>query len=184
MALHGCWSAVFVGDILELSEAVVSPQECEEAGAGAVLSGRLTAAVITPVEEERLTQVELYDSGATHHISPYRDDFHTYRALDMLLFLNVANGQQFLAVGTGSMVINTLNGGGQSELTLKNVLHMLSVGYTLVSLGGTGRPGLPHHNQRQPSRDPVAWQRASCTHCMIHAWAVLCVARGGGRLCH
>ncbi len=36
-------------------EAVVSPQECKEAGAGATSSGRLAAAVIMPVEEERPT---------------------------------------------------------------------------------------------------------------------------------
>ncbi len=88
-----------------------------------------------PVEEERPTRVELYDSGAMCHISPYRDDFRTYHALDTLLFLNAANGQQFPAVGTGSMVVNAPNSGGQSELTLENVLHAPSVGYTLVSLG-------------------------------------------------
>ncbi len=51
----GCWSAMFTGDVLELSEAVVSPQECKEAGVGAASSGRLAAAVIMPVEEERPT---------------------------------------------------------------------------------------------------------------------------------
>ncbi len=131
----GCWSAVFVGDVLELPEADVSPQEGEEAGAGAASSGRLAAAVIMPVEEERPTRVELYDSGATRHISPYHDDFCTYCVLDTPLFLNVANGQQFPAVGMGSMVVNAPNGGGQSKLTLENVLHAPSVGYTLVLLG-------------------------------------------------
>jgi hypothetical protein len=132
----GCWSAVFASDVLELPEvAVITPQECEEAGAGAALSGRLTAAAITHVEEAKPVCVELYDSGTTHHISPYCNDFVTYRMLDPPLFLNTANGQQFPAVGTGSMVVSMPNGGGQSELTLDNVLHAPSVGYTLVSLG-------------------------------------------------
>jgi hypothetical protein len=131
----GCWSAVFAGDVLELPEvAVITPQECEEAGAGAALSGGLAAAAITHVEEAKPVRVELYDSGATRHTSPYHDDFVTYQMLDPPLFLNAANGQQFPAVGTGSMVVSVPNGGGQSELTLDNVLHAPSVGYTLVSL--------------------------------------------------
>ena len=51
------------------------------------------------------------------------------------MFLNAANGQQFPAVGTGSMVVSSPNGVGQSDITLENVLHAPSVGYTLVSLG-------------------------------------------------
>ena len=79
--------------------------------------------------------VELYDLGAMHHISPYCDNFHTYQPLNPSLILNVANGQQFPAVGTGSITVSAPNGDGQSDLTLKNVLHVPSVGYTLVSLG-------------------------------------------------
>ena len=125
----GCWSAVFVG------AEVTAPLECEEAGAGAALSGGLAAAAITQVEEVKPARVELYDSGATRHISPYRDDFTSYRTLEPPVFLHAANGQQFPAVGTGTMVIGTPNGGEQSALTLEKVLHAPSVGYTLVSLG-------------------------------------------------
>ena len=125
----GCWSAVFVG------AEVTAPLECEEAGVGAALSGGLAAAAITQVEEVKPARVELYDSGATRHISPYRDDFTSYRTLEPPVFLHAANGQQFPAVGTGTMVISTPNGGEQSALTLEKVLHAPSVGYTLVSLG-------------------------------------------------
>ena len=125
----GCWSAVFVG------AEVTAPLKCEEAGAGTALSGGLAAAAITQVEEVKPARVELYDSGATRHISPYRNDFTSYRTLEPPVFLHAANGQQFPAVGTGTMVISTPNGGEQSALTLEKVLHAPSVGYTLVSLG-------------------------------------------------
>ena len=125
----GCWSAVFIG------AEVTAPLKCEEAGVGAALSGRLTAAVITQVKEVKAAQVKLYDLGTTCHIPPYHDDFTSYCTLEPRVFLHVANGQQFPAVGTGTMVISTPNGGEQLELTLEKVLHMLSVGYTLVSLG-------------------------------------------------
>ena len=101
----------------------------------ATLSGGFTVAALTQVEEGRTTRVELYYSGAMCHIFPYHDNFITYQQLDPPLFLNAASGQQFPAVGTGSMVVSSPNGAGQSDITLENVLHAPSVGYTLVSLG-------------------------------------------------
>ena len=140
--LDGCWSAVFLGDVLELPEEAPILQEGEEADASAApKAGGLAVAAIMQVEEERPTRTELYDSGATRHISPYRDDFITYRTLDPPLFLNAANGQQFPAVGMGSMVVSAPNGDGQSELTLESVLHAPSVGFTLVSLRALDKLG-------------------------------------------
>jgi len=90
-------------------------------------------AIITAVEEAKSACIELYDSSIMWHLSPYCEDFITYRALKpLLLYLNAANKQQFLAVVIGSIVINTPLGAVSSELTLENIL---SVGYTLISLG-------------------------------------------------
>jgi hypothetical protein len=50
-----------------------------------------TQAAIAAVEEAKSTRAELYDSGATRHLSPYHDDFITYRALEPPLYLNAAN---------------------------------------------------------------------------------------------
>ena len=69
----GCWSVAFIGDVFG-SEVEVTPLECEEAGVDAALSGGFAAAALRQVEEGRTARVELYDSGATRHISPYRDD--------------------------------------------------------------------------------------------------------------
>ena len=35
-------------------------------------------AIITAVKETKSACIELYDSGATRHLSPYREDFITY----------------------------------------------------------------------------------------------------------
>ncbi|KAI0323245.1 hypothetical protein GY45DRAFT_1264958, partial [Cubamyces sp. BRFM 1775] len=51
---------------------------------------------------------DLYDSGATHHMSPYRDDFDSFAATAHKP-LNAANQQQFLAKGTGTMTITVPN---------------------------------------------------------------------------
>ena len=92
-------------------------------------------AVITAIEEAKSAHIELYNSGAMRHLSPYREDFITYRSLEPPLYLNAANKQQFPAVGMGSMVINALLGAASSEITLKNILYAPTVGYTLVLFG-------------------------------------------------
>ena len=124
---------MFVGDVLQVGSTI---QGCDEVGVSvAVASGELAAATITQIEEDQPTHIELYDLGATRHISPYQNDFTTYSEFVTLLFLKAANGQQFPAIGSGNMVVSTPNGNGHSKLTLENVLHVLSVGYMLVSLG-------------------------------------------------
>jgi hypothetical protein len=80
-----------------------------------VSSGGLAAAVITQVKAAKSACVELSDLGTTLHLSPHSNDFTMYCALEPLLFLNAANGQQFLAVGTGTIVISTPNGSGQTS---------------------------------------------------------------------
>ncbi|RPD55062.1 hypothetical protein L227DRAFT_476078, partial [Lentinus tigrinus ALCF2SS1-6] len=51
---------------------------------------------------------DLYDSGATHHMSPYRQDFVRFTPMPDKP-LNAANQQQFLAKGSGEMVISVPN---------------------------------------------------------------------------
>ena len=99
------------------------------------------AAVITPVSGDHGDRVELYDSGATRHISPYKTDFATYTTLDPPVYLNAANQQRFPAIGTGTLSICAPNGALSSTLTLHDVLHAPAVGYTLVSLGALDKRG-------------------------------------------
>ncbi|KAI0060481.1 hypothetical protein BV25DRAFT_1783082, partial [Artomyces pyxidatus] len=51
---------------------------------------------------------ELYDSGTTRHISPYRDDFEDFHTIQPKNF-NAANKQSFAATGTGSLVVELPN---------------------------------------------------------------------------
>jgi hypothetical protein len=98
-------------------------------------------AVITPVSDDRGECVELYDSGATCHISPYKSDFATYTTLDPPVYLNAANQQWFPAVGTGTLSIRVPKSAASSTLTLHEVLHVPAVGYTLVSIGALDKKG-------------------------------------------
>jgi len=80
------------------------------------------------------TCTELFDSGTTRHISPYRDMFENYTEIPRKSF-NAANQQKFDAVGKGEMVIEVPNGVDATKLQLTEVLFSPEVGYTLVSIG-------------------------------------------------
>ncbi|KAG2338445.1 hypothetical protein BDR05DRAFT_840449, partial [Suillus weaverae] len=53
--------------------------------------------------------VELYDSGSTRHISPYKERFNSISLIPPKSF-TAANKQSFNAVGMGEMVIEVPNG--------------------------------------------------------------------------
>ena len=78
--------------------------------------------------------VELYDSGTTHHLSPYRDRFVTFRPIPPKGF-DAANQQSFSATGVGDMLVEVPNGEEVSTIRLTEVLYSPEVGYTLVSIG-------------------------------------------------
>jgi hypothetical protein len=133
------------------------------------------SAVITAVDEAQVARIELYHSGATRHISPYKRDFTTYQELDEPLYLNAANKQRCLAVGAGSMVMRAPNGQGSSELTLDDVLHAPSVGYTLVSLGALDDLGYWMLIWGRAPRDPLPSRGAPGPRGQDHARPVSCV---------
>ena len=129
-----CWAVDFsfgvsdVDDIIDESDWLREEEE-------------MAVAVIMPVSGDGRQRVELYDSGATRHISPYKSDFLTYTTLDPPVYLNAANQQRFPAIGTGTLSIRAPNGAVSSTLTLHNVLHAPAVGYMLVSLGALDKQG-------------------------------------------
>ena len=89
-------------------------------------------AVIEPVESE--DTVELYDSGSTHHLSPYRNHFVLFRTTPPRSF-DTANQQSFSATGVGDMLVEVPNGADMSTIHLTKVLYAPEIGYTLISIG-------------------------------------------------
>jgi hypothetical protein len=102
-------------------------------------------AVISPDEVDTTPHVELYDSGASRHISPYKADFMSYTTLSPPLYLNAANQHKFPAIGKGTLVVKTPVNGRESVLPLYNALYAPSVGYTLVSLRTLDEEGYSSH---------------------------------------
>lgn len=94
----------------------------------------LAAEEIVNVVEPTPTRVEVFDSGASAHISPYRDDFSTFQSTPPKV-LRAANKQGFSAIGKGELVLDLPNGATSSKLHLTEVLYSPEAGYTLVSIG-------------------------------------------------
>ncbi|KAL1939181.1 hypothetical protein VTO73DRAFT_10222 [Trametes versicolor] len=78
--------------------------------------------------------VDVFDSGASIHISPYRERFTTFQELTPPRPITAANGDEFLATGQGDVEICVPNGGASRMLTLRNVLYSSSVAFALVSI--------------------------------------------------
>ena len=77
---------------------------------------------------------DLYDTGASHHMSPCHEDFITFQATQPYT-LSAANQQPFLAHGFGDMEIRVPVNGTYSKITLTHVLYTPTVGFNLVSIG-------------------------------------------------
>ena len=80
------------------------------------------------------SQVNLYDSGTTCHISPYRKHFENLVDIPNKSFTTM-NCQKFVATGVGNMIIKVPNRYNISHLRLTEVLFSPEVRYTLVSIG-------------------------------------------------
>jgi hypothetical protein len=67
------------------------------------------------------TKIELINSGCTHHISPYREDFTSFEEIPPRSF-QAANKQRFSTVGMGELTIDLPDGADGSKLALTEVL--------------------------------------------------------------
>ena len=77
---------------------------------------------------------EIYDSGCTNHISPYRERFENFEQTPPRSF-KAANKQSFNTIGKGDLVIDIPNGNSFTKLRLRDVQYTPNVAYTLVSIG-------------------------------------------------
>jgi len=72
-------------------------------------------------------QSELYDSGASRHMSPYRAQFATYRDIE-LRAIAAADKRLFYAQGMGDLRITVPNGESSTPMLLKDVLYAPDMG--------------------------------------------------------
>jgi hypothetical protein len=77
---------------------------------------------------------ELYDSGASRHMSPYRKQFVTYEEI-IARPITAANNEVFHAIGMGDLAIQVPNGETSNTVLLRDVLHAPDMSLTVVSIG-------------------------------------------------
>src|SRR6266850_1926582 len=83
---------------------------------------------------------KLYNSRASHHMSPFGERFTNYRSI-LPRAITAADKRVFYAVGTGDLRIEVPNGESSTPITLKDVLHALDMGITIVSVSQITRTG-------------------------------------------
>jgi len=97
-------------------------------------------AALVGVGNVDLPRAEIYDSGCSKHLTPYRDALENFIEIPPKSF-RAANKQNMTAVGMGEMTINVPDGADVSQLKLTEVLYSPEVGYTLVSVGRLDEKG-------------------------------------------
>jgi hypothetical protein len=86
------------------------------------------------------SEAELYDSGASRHITPNRHRFITYRSITPRA-ITAADQRPFYAVGVGDVHIQVPNGASSTPIVLRDVLHAPDIGATVVSVGRIAKAG-------------------------------------------
>ena len=78
-------------------------------------------------------EVNVYDSGASGHMSPDRHRFITFKEITPRA-INAADKTIFQAIGIGNMRIGIPNGKTTTHVTLRDVLYCPDLAFTLISL--------------------------------------------------
>jgi hypothetical protein len=85
-------------------------------------------------KHEVSNEIELYDSGASCHMSPYQNRFINFVSI-VPKAITTANKLAFDTTGCGDMEIEVPFGNGRSsKVLLKDVLYAKNMGVTLVSI--------------------------------------------------
>ena len=90
--------------------------------------------------EDNTAEIDLYDSGASRHMSSYRHRFSNYRMIEPRS-IRAADDHIFKAVGQGDLRVEIPNNKAKTTMTLKDVLYCPNLGFTLVSVSKIAAAG-------------------------------------------
>ena len=90
-------------------------------------------AVIVEVNNATSGESELYDSGASRHMSPFQHRFTNLRSIPPRP-ITAANNRVFYATGLGDLKIDVPNGSSSTCITLKDALYAPDMSLTVVSI--------------------------------------------------
>jgi len=137
-APNGTWSAILTGPIVKPPAGIPYDndpylEEVEEADNPHkhVIAHIAHAAQITHSANNHTP--ELYDSGATCHMTPLRDSLAEYRAINPKP-ISTTNQRTFNAIGHSNLMIKVPNGNTHSKILLWDILHTPDIAITLISI--------------------------------------------------
>ena len=81
-----------------------------------------------------LIDIELFDSGASRHMSGHRHRFVNFTEIEARP-ITAADKRRFDAIGKGDMYIDVPKEDGTSRILLRDVLYAPKMGVTLISIG-------------------------------------------------
>ena len=90
--------------------------------------------------ESAKSEVELYDSGASRHMSPFSHRFTNLHSIPPRP-ITAANSRVFYAIGAGDLKINVPNGESSTPITLKDTLYAPDMTMTVVSISRIAAAG-------------------------------------------
>jgi hypothetical protein len=124
-----------LGHILENDSNTIASSNCPAPNGLAVIASRASKALdpAGAAAEDSTTEIDLYDSGASRHMSSYRHKFSNYRPIEPRS-IRAADDHIFKAIGEGDVRIEIPNKASKTSMTLKEVLYCLNLGFTLVSI--------------------------------------------------
>jgi hypothetical protein len=125
------------------------PNDIEAWAAIEEVSDHLVAAASTP--RTATIDAELYDSGASTHMSPFREKFTTYREIVPCVII-AADKWVFYAIGVGDLKIEVPHGESSTSVILREVLHAPDMAMTIVSISRITKLG-----------NSVTFEKESCT---------------------
>ena len=99
-----------------------------------------TTVMLVNAEASSNHKTELYDSGASCHMSPYRNKFLNFVSIKPKT-IRAADSQEFEATRVGDIHIELPNGWSTSWILLKDVLYAAAMGLTLVSISKIAKAG-------------------------------------------
>jgi hypothetical protein len=91
------------------------------------------ATLVNAAGADEGVETDLYDSGASRHMSPYRHRFENYVSIAPKS-ITAADKRLFQAIGKGDLRIKIPNGKTTTSMLLKDVLYSPDLGLTLISI--------------------------------------------------
>ena len=97
-------------------------------------------AVLAGSAESRKAESDLYDSGASRHMTPFRHRLINFMTIDSRP-IRAADKRIFHAVSKGDMQIQIPNGRNTTTILLKDVLYAPDMGLTIISISRVAAAG-------------------------------------------